>query len=836
MTTDRQKGAHDISPQRVAESFDDFCVGLIDLEHLRALIAELLGSEPLAAENILTTIDTAFREGLIKASTYELLTTDIDRATSEDEPTEWSEETRENIERSQTATDESFDEDAESSGVLASEETQHPAAISDTSLSDKTTSSLTPGTVLKDRFELLSHIGAGNMADIYEAIDRRKQKAGSADSRLAIKVISKAFSTQANALETLQREVLNSQGLIHPNIIQVFDFDRDGDQFFMTMELLDGKPLVDILNEPRSQPLPFSQATSIIDGLSRGLQYAHQQGIVHADIKPGNIFVTAAGQTKILDFGIARMTGDGIEEHDSPITGAHTPAYASCEVLEGAEPAQQDDIFAMACVAYRMLSGHRAFGGLSALDAEHQHIKPRRIETLNSQQWNVLQQSLEFRQADRTVDVGDFVTAFFSRVPDDKLADEPRHEPDQPPVGSLSHGLPLRFGIPAIAVLLIAITLALFWPEPVRLPVSPTKILVSDLPEQLADLTDTSMREAGQSAAKTEKPPTVETAEPITDKPAVPEEAQNAPILSAESPSIAPPQPEPGQTRINELTALADNAMNDGRLLDPADDNANLYIMELATLAPEMPEVQRRKTRLAELMLLEAMVAITDENFDVATRWISQTRQLGAPEETTQRFEEELQKAREAQRTRQAETLGAIFASVTPAAILADPGTKFTPEQEGTAVPEMMTNDPQAAAGTTEIEPAVGPGSLSLAMVLPGAMPNVSVEPKDTDAESENTDQPDQDIPLSALEFKHFVKPKPPRGWRGRGVSGWIDMRFRITANGKTDDITVVAAEPENRFEKSAISAISKWRFKPVYVDGVPSEKYSAVRLRFNLE
>lgn len=810
MTTDRQKAADHNSPQRFVESFDDFCVGLIDLKHMRAMIAELLESESRPAEAMLVTIDTAFREGLIKASTYELLTTDIDRATSEDEPTEWSEQTREQVERSQATSD--------------ADDTGYPAGKPGASQPGTTAIDITAGAVLKNRFELASQIGAGSMADVYEAIDRRRQEAGSSNPRLAIKVISKAFSAHAGALETLQREALNSQGLVHPNVVRVLDFDRDGDRFFMTMELLDGQSLAGILNEHRFKPLPFSRATSIIRDVCQGLGYAHEHGVIHADIKPGNIFVSAANQAKILDFGIARIAGDGSENDDSPVAGAHTPAYASCEVLEGGEPTEQDDIFSMACVAYRMLAGRRAFGDLTALDAERKHIEPQRIETLNPQQWQALQQSLSFRHADRTTNISEFATAFYSAAPDAQPADKPRYEPDNTPEAPDPRGLPLRFGIPAIAVLLIAITLALFWPEPepARLPIAQSTTVAPDPPPEPVATIAPPGPDLTQPVAEAAVPPAVEPDVPV----------ESIAIEAAQAPSIV----VTASARIDELAMLADKAMNDGRLLDPDDNNARLFVMELAALAPETMEVQQRRTRLAELMLLEAMVAITDEEFDIATRWIAETRALDVPDEMTQRFEVELQKARDAKRVRQAETLGAIFASATPAAILADPGIDFGNEQEATTTPEALAPDSEAGAGTGDIEPVAGPGSLSLTMVLPGSLPDTTAQAVAEDPAGELADTTNQDIALSVLEFKRYVEPKLPRGWRGRGVSGWVEVRFRVTANGRTDNINVVAAKPDDRFNRSAIAAISKWRFEPVIINGVATEKYSAIRLRFQPE
>ena len=839
MTTDRQKAVDQDSLKQFNESFDNFCVGLVDLKFMRAMIAELLENKPQSGETLLATIDAAFREGLIKASTYEVLVADIDRATSEDAPTVWSEETREKF-------DEELGEEPDHSRISATDETGHPAENQGAIPPAMPALEIKPGTVLNNRFELVSRIGGGSMADIYAAIDRRKQEAGSANSHLAIKITSKAFAAHSHALEYLQREALNSQSLNHPNIIQVFDFDRDGERYFMTMELLDGQSLVDTLHKRRFRPLPTEQAMPIIEGLCTGLKYAHEKGIIHADIKPGNIFVATTGQAKILDFGIARVTRDDAEQNNAPVSGAFTPAYASCEVAEGAEPTEQDDIFAMACVAYRMLAGYRAFGSLTALEAERKHIEPQRIETLNPSQWQSLQQALAYRRADRTTHIEDFTAMFFAPEPAARPEDSPQNEQVTAPVELLPDGLPLRFGIPAIAVLLVAITLALFWPEfwpepdplpvaevPTGLPGTPEKSMPeksiseqSITSESLIDTTNPPGSDVFRPLIVTALPPA--TVEPVPVEP-LPVEIKQKPLNVANAePAIETPPPQTKPTRIEELSALADNAMNDGRLLDPEDDNARLYISELNELAPDSVESRQRRTRLTELILLEAMVAITDEDFDVATRWISETRSLGVPEETLQRFESELQKARDAQKARQSKTLGSIFASATPAAILAGPAIDFSREQETVAGPETVTQYPEAGSG-----PVTVPGSLSLAMMMPGALPDGTVEITAEKPGKESAEPENQDIALSALEFRRFVEPRIPRQLRFRNKKGWVEVRFRVTSNGRTDNITVIAAEPENRYEEAAIKAVSKWRFKPVFIDGIATEKYSSVRLRF---
>ncbi len=806
MTNDNKTASGQDSSTMFVESFDEFCVGLIDLQKIRSIIAELLENDPHTIETILLTLDNAFREGLIKSSTYDSLTTDVDHATSADEPTEWSAATREQFSDNHAEADNS---------LLTEDDTGYPdeRPPPKNHASPPEAVEIAPGTLLKNRFELMSKLGAGSMADIYEAIDRRKQEAGATDPRLAIKVISKAYSTHPGAVETLQREALNSHGLIHPNIIRVFDFDWDGNRFFMTMERLNGRSLAAMLDEHRLQPLTFDLAGEVIEGVCRGLSYAHERGVIHADIKPGNIFVSPDEPIKILDFGIARVSG---EEGDTLVAGAHTPAYASCEVLEGSEPTQQDDIFSLACVAYRMLTGRKAFGSHTALEAERRHITPQRIEALSPSQWQALERSLAYRRADRVIALDTFAAAFDNKISTTQLSEDSVNQPGDfsPPPG-----LPLRVGLPAIAALLTVIALALFWPklEPALNSVIQTentttpKSAPPPVVERIAVETDL-------------QPPVEPLPEPLV-QPSV--EVLIEPTIQAEQ-SQPDPAPDTGPTRLDELVALAGEAMNDGRLIDPDNDNAQLFVTEMIALEPEAPKTQQHRTRLAELMLLEAMISITDQDFDKATHWINETTALGAPEEMTGRIETELQKARDARNVRQSESLGAIFASATPAAILANPDSTLAAMAAGNKPDPTYSGD----------EPVASPGSLSLAIALPETpAPAIAAQPLDPGPAGELAQIANADILLSELEFTRFVEPTFPRRLsKFRRRSGWVEIRFRVTPNGRTDDIQVLNAAPDDRFNKSAMAAVSKWRFKPVYIDGTATEKYSSIRMRFEPE
>ena len=151
---------------------------------------------------------------------------------------------------------------------------------------------LGPGVTLKDRFVLLEKLGQGGMGVVFKAKDLLKVEAQDKDPYVAIKVLTDAFKKYSGSFIALQREASKAQRLAHPNVATVYDFDRDGNTVFMTMEFLQGKPLNQLIKEIAKKPLKLDHALHIIEELCSGLAYAHDHNIIHRDIKPGNIFIT----------------------------------------------------------------------------------------------------------------------------------------------------------------------------------------------------------------------------------------------------------------------------------------------------------------------------------------------------------------------------------------------------------------------------------------------------------------------------------------------------------------------------------------------------------------
>ena len=277
--------------------------------------------------------------------------------------------------------------------------------------------------VIKGRFELVSMLGAGGMGAVYKALDRRKVEASDSDPYVAVKLLNDDFRQHPDAFISLQRESRKSQTLAHPNIVTVYDFDRDRDTVFMTMEFLEGAPLDELLRE-HPKGLEPEQAEKVLQDISNALIYAHSHKIVHSDFKPGNIYVTKNKGSKVFDFGIARAVSEGSAAHtagektifDAGTLGALTPAYASYEMLKGGEPAQSDDVYALGCVAYELICGKHPFNKTPADQAFEKKLKPKRLKNLSRRQWNALSGALELKRENRTQTVVEFYKAFYGRA------------------------------------------------------------------------------------------------------------------------------------------------------------------------------------------------------------------------------------------------------------------------------------------------------------------------------------------------------------------------------------------------------------------------------------
>ena len=261
---------------------------------------------------------------------------------------------------------------------------------------------LTIGQMLSGRYRIERVLGQGGMGVVYLVSDA--QVAGEA---FAVKVLKEAL--RAEALELLREEVRRTRKLSHPNIVDVHSVNVDGRRLYVLMEYLEGRSVDVLLNEEFGRGMPFSHAWPIIEDVGAALGNAHDHNIIHSDLKPGNVFVTTSGRTKLLDFGIARVSrGPLLQAHSGP--RALTPEYASCEMLEGKEADARDDIYSFACVIYEMLSGKRPFGELAALGARKAGVQIPPLAALSREQNRALARALALDRSARTGSVEELLS------------------------------------------------------------------------------------------------------------------------------------------------------------------------------------------------------------------------------------------------------------------------------------------------------------------------------------------------------------------------------------------------------------------------------------------
>ena len=275
-----------------------------------------------------------------------------------------------------------------------------------------------PGSLIKGRFKLESLVGRGGMGMVFRALDLRKVEARDPKPEVAVKILNQSFAQHPDAFVALQREASKAQTLAHPNVVTVFDFDRDGDSVFITMELLVGKSMEEVIRATRGRGIDRSAALPVIRGMGEGLAYAHRKGIVHSDLKPANIFLTQDRTPKILDFGIARAVpaaGDSgpKDQFDAGSLGAYTEGYATEEMVDGGDPAPADDMYAFGIIVYELLTGNHPYAGKSAAAARAANLSPPPIRALNRREWQTLAHTLSFERAKRPRDAGEFLRLFF---------------------------------------------------------------------------------------------------------------------------------------------------------------------------------------------------------------------------------------------------------------------------------------------------------------------------------------------------------------------------------------------------------------------------------------
>jgi serine/threonine protein kinase len=227
------------------------------------------------------------------------------------------------------------------------------------------------GQIIKERYEILEVLGEGGMAFVYKAMDTQLERF------VAIKTLKPNYVNQETFVERFRREAKTAANLNHPNIVQIFDWGIEEEPFFV-MEYIEGNTLTSIVAKNRT--ISLSDVLFIGAQVASGLQAAHQKGLVHRDIKPGNIMITPDGKVKVTDFGIVSLQN---EESDITKTGSilGTASYISPEQAQGRPVSIESDLYSLGTVLYELIAGKPPFSGESPISTATKHLtdKPEKL-------------------------------------------------------------------------------------------------------------------------------------------------------------------------------------------------------------------------------------------------------------------------------------------------------------------------------------------------------------------------------------------------------------------------------------------------------------------------
>ena len=226
------------------------------------------------------------------------------------------------------------------------------------------------------RYRLQGRLGFGGMSTVHLAIDERLER------QVAVKLLAEHLAEDPTFVSRFQREAQAAARLVHPNIVQVFDSGQDETtgQYFIVMEYIEGVSCAEILRDDGW--MAVDEALAIIDQACEGLHYAHRHGVVHRDVKPGNLLRSREGRVKLADFGIAKATEQSSITQVGSVLG--TAAYLAPEQARGEEAGPRADLYALGVVAYQLISGRLPYEAtsLTELALKQQREQPPMLDTL----------------------------------------------------------------------------------------------------------------------------------------------------------------------------------------------------------------------------------------------------------------------------------------------------------------------------------------------------------------------------------------------------------------------------------------------------------------------
>jgi serine/threonine protein kinase len=411
MSTGPEK-VNDTLADQLAEFDDRLHATASDVDMLADIqegIGSLLSSSDSSEAEIRRVLQERYEAGALRKETFQLVKSMLDRYGTENIPTSPTKSPLPAVTPPPAPTTPPSDEDSFGATTVI------PTSAAPVNDPD---ARVQVGSVLRDRFLLQKKVSGGSMGVVYKALDRRLAEAASDQTSVAIKVLSPALAEDGHALRALQQEAAKTRCLVHPHIVRFIDLDRDDDLYFLILEWLEGRTLADILDSPDSKSIDREAAFRIVRQVGEALDYAHKCGIVHADVKPGNVMVMPNGDAKLFDFGVARVRQQHAEtEFDPGVLGALTPAYSSLQVLGGEEPVAADDVFSLACLLYRLIAGYRVFGPRNAAEASAAGMQPQQPQGLSDEQWVALKKALSYSRVTRFASVAEFIDALGTPTP-----------------------------------------------------------------------------------------------------------------------------------------------------------------------------------------------------------------------------------------------------------------------------------------------------------------------------------------------------------------------------------------------------------------------------------
>ena len=226
---------------------------------------------------------------------------------------------------------------------------------------------LKTGMIIAERYEIVSKIGTGGMADVYKAMDHKLNRF------VAVKVLKPEFREDATFVKKFRSEAQAAAGLTHPNIVNVFDVGDDEGVYYIVMELIEGITLKEYIS--KKGKLSVKEATSIAIQVSMGLEAAHSHGIVHRDVKPQNIIISTDGKVKVTDFGIARAASSNTIS--SNVMGS--VHYSSPEQVRGGYSDEKSDIYSLGITLYEMVTGRVPFDGDTTVAIAIKHLQEEMV-------------------------------------------------------------------------------------------------------------------------------------------------------------------------------------------------------------------------------------------------------------------------------------------------------------------------------------------------------------------------------------------------------------------------------------------------------------------------